>query len=164
MDGDAFLDAREAEGAGVVAELGEGPAAEHDGRRVDREGRLAAGGGGVVVVAGGRGGGHGDGGYHPRGRDWSALADGDGPVVVAVLAVGVMKMAGDEVIGVVAVGHGFVTAGRAVRVAGGVRRAFVIRCAAALILPALKREAGRTAAITEMNFIASARAPGVHAH
>lgn len=48
-------------------------------------------------------------------------------MVVAVLAVGVMEMAGDEVIRVVAVGHGFVTAAGAVRVPGGVRGAFVIR-------------------------------------
>ena len=48
-------------------------------------------------------------------------------MVVAVTRVGVMEMAGDEVIGVVAVGHGFVTTSRAVRMAGGVGGALVIR-------------------------------------
>lgn len=47
-------------------------------------------------------------------------------MVVAVAGVSVMEMSGDEVIRVVPVRHGFVAAGWAVRVAGGVGGALVI--------------------------------------
>jgi hypothetical protein len=46
-------------------------------------------------------------------------------VVVAVAVVGVMKVAGDEVVGVIAVGDRFVAAAGAVNVAGFVARAGV---------------------------------------
>ncbi|GMV91731.1 MAG: hypothetical protein AMXMBFR82_15090 [Candidatus Hydrogenedentota bacterium] len=50
------------------------------------------------------------------------------PVVVAVVAVGMVKVAVDEVIDVVAVGHGFVTATRSVDMRGIVAFAGVSFC------------------------------------
>lgn len=57
-------------------------------------------------------------------------------MIVAVVAVRMVQVALDEVVHVVAVGHGFVAAPRAVLVAGGVALAVVIRSACVGILRA----------------------------
>jgi hypothetical protein len=55
------------------------------------------------------------------------LDDADGAVIVAVAAVGMMEVVLDQVVDVVPVGHGLVTAPRAVLVIGVVAGAAVVR-------------------------------------